>query len=129
MVDEHTIRVDKWLWSARFFKTRSLAREAVSGGHIHLNGVRVKPAREVTAGDELAIVKGSYTFRIMVKAVSAQRGSAALAQQLYIEYAESIAARMALQTEQRIAVARAPAHRPDKRARRRIIRFTRQDTE
>lgn len=129
MVDEHTIRVDKWLWAARFFKTRLLAREAVSGGHIHLNGLRVKPAREVTVGDELAIVKGRYTFYIAVQAVSAQRGSAVLAQRLYSESAESIAARVAVQTEQRLAAAQSPAHRPDKRARRRIIRFTRQDTE
>lgn len=131
MDDELKLRIDKWLWAARFFKTRSLAREAVSGGHVHLNGVRVKPAREVAIGDELAIVKGLYTFRVTVQAVSGQRGPAARAQQLYTEHADSIAARESRQTAARLASAHAPAppRRPDKRARRHIIRFTRQNQE
>lgn len=131
MSEQDKIRIDKWLWTARFFKTRSLAREAVSGGHVHLNGVRVKPSREVTVGDELSVVKAGDTFRLTVDALSAQRGPASIARQLYTEHAESIAAREARQAAQRLAAAQAPApaRRPDKRSRRRIIRFTRQNTD
>jgi len=124
-----SVRVDKWLWAARFFKTRSLAAEAVGGGHVHVNGERVKPARGLRVGDEVSVTKGPYSFRLTVTALSARRGSAEQARTLYEEHAESIAARGALAEQRRLAAAATPAprHRPDKRARRRIIRFTRKE--
>lgn len=120
------VRLDKWLWAARFYKTRALAVEAINGGHVHLNGVRVKPSRGVQCGDELLIRKGGVEFVITVAALSEQRGPAAVAQQLYAETAESRQRREALAEERRLAVAAGvlPARRPDKRGRRQITRFT-----
>lgn len=123
------VRLDKWLWAARFFKTRALAAEAVSGGHVHVNEQRVKPARAVREGDEVSVTKGPFEFRVTVTALSARRGPAAQAQTLYEEHADSIAARAAVAEQRRVAAAAmpAPSHRPDKRQRRRIVRFTRKD--
>ena len=120
------VRLDKWLWAARFYKTRALAVEAINGGHVHLNGVRPKPARAVQCGDELAIRKAGMEFVITVSGLSEQRGPATVAQQLYQESEESRRRREALAEERRLAVAAGvlPARRPDKRGRRRIIRFT-----
>lgn len=67
------VRLDKWLWAARFFKTRALAAEAINGGHVHLNGSRVKPARAVNIGDELHITKGSEVFVVLVELISDRR--------------------------------------------------------
>lgn len=119
------LRIDKWLWAARFYKTRALANEAVVGGHVHLNGSRVKPSREIKAGDQLGITKSPYTFDITILALAAKRGSASLAQGLYAESAESRQQREALEAQRRIEKAANPApdKRPDKRDRRRIIRF------
>lgn len=119
------LRIDKWLWAARFYKTRGLANEAVAGGHVHLNGSRVKPSREVKVGDRLEINKSPYTFEITVLGLAAKRGSAKLAQELYEESDDSRQRREALQAQQRIERANnpAPSKRPDKRERRRIIRF------
>lgn len=127
--DEVGVRVDKWLWAARFFKTRALAAEAVNGGHVHVNGARVKPARGVREGDELSVTKGPYTFRLTVTGVSARRGPAEQARTMYEEHPDSVAARQALAEQRRLAAAAVPAprHRPDKRERRRIIRFTRKE--
>lgn len=122
------IRLDKWLWVARFFKTRSLARDAIAGGKVHLNGHRTKPSRGLRVGDELEISRGSFRYRIRVDALSDRRGPARDAAGLYTESEESIAIRAALAEEmalKRRAAPVPPAGRPDKRARRRIIRFTR----
>jgi ribosome-associated heat shock protein Hsp15 len=89
------LRIDKWLWAARFFKTRSLAAQAVDGGRVRLNGVRVKPAKEVRPGDELTVHIGELEWVIDVRALSARRGPAAAARQLYEERAESAARRQA----------------------------------
>lgn len=91
--DRAAVRLDRWLWAARWFKTRSLATEAVTGGKVHLNGRRVKPASEVRAGDELRIRKGPYTFTVAVRSVADRRGPAREAATLYEETEESAAAR------------------------------------
>ncbi len=118
--EETRYRIDKWLWAARFFKTRALATAAVEGGKVHINGERVKPSRQVRVADELSIQKGAYSFVIEVQALSVQRGSAERAQALYTERESSIAARRALQDAQRLQAATdpQPAGRPDKRMRR-----------
>ncbi|WP_127477579.1 RNA-binding S4 domain-containing protein [Sulfurivermis fontis] len=120
------LRLDKWLWAARFYKTRALAVEAINGGHVYLNGVRPKPSRGVQCGDELAIRKAGLEFVITVTGLSERRGPATAAQQLYRESEESRQRREALAEERRLAAAAGvlPARRPDKRGRRRIIRFT-----
>lgn len=87
------VRLDKWLWAARFFKTRALAAEAIDGGKITVNDERPKRAKLIQAGDAIAVRIGPYQHRIAVRDVSARRGSAAIAQTLYSESPESIAAR------------------------------------
>ena len=91
--EPEVVRLDRWLWAARWFKTRGLATEAVTGGKVHLNGRRVKPATDVRAGDELRIRKGPYTFTVTVKGVAQRRGPARQAVTLYQETEESAAAR------------------------------------
>ena len=118
-------RLDKWLWAARFFKTRQLAAEAINGGHVHLNGQRIKPSRVVQLGDKLSVHKTPYTFEITVEGLSTRRGPAKEAQLLYAEDSQSIRKREEL-AEQRKLNAQLMPHserRPDKRDRRRIIRF------
>lgn len=119
------VRLDKWLWAARFFKTRALATEAINGGHVHLNGQRPKPSRPLQEGDELVIRKGQEEFHVLVRELSSRRGPATVAQQLYEETAESREKREALREQRRLerAAAPAPARRPDKKGRRKIIRF------
>ena len=85
VTDEHRVRLDKWLWAARFFKTRALAGEAVTGGKVHLQGHRVKPSRGVKIDDCFEIQRGYERFEIIVTAISARRGSASEAQALYRE--------------------------------------------
>jgi ribosome-associated heat shock protein Hsp15 len=120
-----SLRIDKWLWAARFFKTRALASRACDLGRIQSNGVRAKPAREVRAGDRLHIEKEGGIFEIEVLALSAIRGPAAAAQTLYRESESSRVARLHL-AEERKALANyitVPPGRPSKRDRRRIIQF------
>ena len=87
------VRLDKWLWAARFFKTRSLAQQAIEGGKVKLNGENTKPAKDVRAGDALAINIGGYEWAIRVLEVSDKRGAASVAQRLYEESEESRAKR------------------------------------
>ena len=119
------IRIDKWLWAARFFKTRSLATDAVSGGKIKLNGAATKPARDVKAGDRLEVFNSDSRWEVVVQALSEKRGPATEARQLYEETAESIAAREAEQMRRKFTVEpAADIHgRPTKRDRRRLDRF------
>jgi len=121
------VRIDKWLWAARFFKTRALASEAVEGGKVHVNGDRVKAARPLKPGDRLEIRRGPEEFELVVVALADHRGPAAFAQTLYQETEVSVARRLALAEQQRIAAAAGPRFggRPDKKARREITRFTR----
>ena len=122
-----SVRLDKWLWAARFFKTRSLAREAVAGGKVHLNGSRAKPAKPLHAGEELRIQRGEDEFIINVFELSERRGPATVAQGLYEESGENrlkreqLAEERRLQYQQRVGQGR--ERRPDKRQRRRLIRF------
>jgi len=120
------LRIDKWLWAARFFKTRSLAAEAVEGGKVHLNGARVKPAKGVNSGDSLEIRIGPFQFIVVVRGLSARRGPASEAVQLYEETAESRATREALAAQLKAEAVHGEARqgRPTKRDRRHIIRFT-----
>lgn len=120
------IRIDKWLWAARFFKTRSLATDAVvGGGKVKLNGAPTKPAREVKTGDRLEISNGETRWEVVVRALSEKRGPAVEARQLYEETADSIAAREAEQLRRKFEhEPAAEIHgRPTKRDRRRIDRF------
>jgi ribosome-associated heat shock protein Hsp15 len=120
------VRIDKWLWAARFFKTRSLAQAAVEGGKVHVNGQRVKPARRVCPGDRLEITRGFEHFEVVVRDVAERRGPAREAQRLYEETPDSRQRREREAEARRLARAATPApvHRPDKRSRRRIRRFT-----
>ena len=126
---EEKIRLDKWLWAARFFKTRSLASQAVAGGKVHVNGQRVKPARIVQAGDELKITRSEETFIVKILALCEKRRPAVEAQLLYEETAESIQVREAERAVRKMIHAgqTAPDHRPGKRDRRKIREFTRKE--
>lgn len=121
---ETKVRIDKWLWAARFFKTRSLASQAVDGGKVHCNGERIKPARAVHVGDELSIRQGAFEIKIKVRALSERRGPASEAVLLYEETPESIAARAVLKEQLRVEPSFEHKGRPTKRDRRHITRFT-----
>lgn len=116
------LRIDKWLWAARFFKTRSLATDAVGGGKVKLNGAPTKPAREIKIGDRLDIYNGNTRWELVVVALSEKRGPASEARQLYEETPDSVAAREAEQLRQKFS--RDPAAelhgRPTKRERRKL---------
>lgn len=119
------VRMDKWLWAARFFKTRAMAARACELGRIHSNGVEAKPAREVRSGDRLKVRNDAGEFDIEVLGLSALRGPASVAQTLYRESDASREARMKAAEEARAMrqFAPAPSGRPSKRDRRRIVRF------
>lgn len=119
-----SVRIDKWLWAARFFKTRAKAKDAIDGGKVHLNGQRTKPSKEVSAGDQLEITQGYDEKIINVIDVSDNRRSAEIAQKLYEETPESIK-RRELRAEQRRAAGQQVLTdgRPTKKNRRMIHRF------
>ncbi|MBO0708230.1 MAG: RNA-binding protein [Candidatus Dormibacteraeota bacterium] len=125
--DSARVRIDKWLWAARFFKTRALASEAVDGGKVHLNGDRVKAAHAIKPGDRLEIRRGQEEFEVVVRALSEQRGPAPVAQELYQETEASAAKRQVLADQHRALAAAMPRFegRPDKRSRRALAKFTR----
>ena len=122
MVESTRIRIDKWLWAARFFKTRGLATGAVVGGRVHLNGERVKPSREVRVGDTVEVRVGQVQWTVVVTGVSEKRGPASAAAALYDETAESRVQRAQRAFERRLS--RSPGAdlgaRPTKQARRRL---------
>lgn len=120
-----SVRADKWLWAARFFKTRSAAQQAIDGGRIKLDGERIKPAKTLDIGDRLSIHIGMYEWLVTVRALSDRRGPATVARELYEESAES-AARRAELIERRKAFGHPGADRegrPTKRDRRQLERW------
>lgn len=120
------MRLDKWLWAARFFKTRSLATDAIAGGKIQLNGLRTKPAHEIRVDDRLEISNGETRWEVFVKALSEQRGPASTARLLYEETPNSVSAREEQQNKRKLlADPAATLHgRPTKRDRRQLGRFS-----
>ena len=122
------VRIDKWLWAARFFKTRALATDAVLGGHVHLNGVRVKPAKDVHVGDELSIRIGTIEWTVDVLGLAEKRGPASSARELYAERPESREARERHALERRLAkpLGADLGARPTKQDRRRLEALRRQ---
>lgn len=123
MSAEAAERIDKWLWAARFFKTRGLAKTAVDGGHVHVNGCRVKPARLLHPGDTVDITLGMRKVTLTVLALSERRGPAPVAQQLYAETQESLARAETERLERRAQGPVRQGGRPTKRDRRLIHRF------
>ena len=119
---EGRVRIDKWLWAARFFKTRSLATEAVAGGRVHVEGQRVKPARDVRLGERVQVTLGESTLTVVVRALADRRGPAAQAALLYDETAESRERRERERDLHRLAPPPGAdlRGRPSKRDRRRI---------
>jgi len=116
-----SLRLDKWLWCARFYKTRSMAQDAVEGGHVQVNGERVKAARAVKVGDRLRITRERERFEVEVSGIPARRGPAAEARRHYLETPESEAARAAAREFSRLA-GPVDSGRPDKRERRDLLR-------
>lgn len=122
------VRIDKWLWAARFFKTRGLAKKAIEGGKVQYNGARVKTSKMVEPGALIKVPQGWDYWEVEVLAVSDQRRGAPEARELYRETADSLARRERETENRRLAnqAMRAPPGRPDKRERRNIQRFQRQ---
>jgi ribosome-associated heat shock protein Hsp15 len=120
------IRLDKWLWAARLYKTRSLATVAINGGKVHVNGARVKPSRDARIGDVISLTRGDDPMELTVRALSDKRGKAADAQALYEESLLSVEARAERAVLRKMKALKnpAPEKRPDKRDRRHIIKFT-----
>ena len=127
MSEKPEIRLDKWLWAARLYKTRSLATVAINGGKEHVNGARVKPSRDARLGDLISLTRGDDPMELTIRGLSDKRGKAAHAQSLYEETPGSATARAtrAVLRKERSLRNPAPEKRPDKRARRHIVRFTR----
>ena len=115
------LRIDKWLWAARFYKTRSLAVEEITRGRVHVNDLEAKPAREVKAGDKVMLRQGPVIRTLIVRGISGQRGAAPVAQQLYEETEDSVRLRLAAAEQRRLNNDPAAGHehgRPTKRDRR-----------
>ncbi len=121
------VRLDKWLWAARFFKTRSLASQAVRGGKVEINGASPKPSRLVRVGDRLRITRGELVFEVVVEQLGERRVSAPLAREMYVETEAGRKAReqQLERRRQERAAGEGSAGRPDKRQRRQIRRFVR----
>lgn len=124
-----SMRIDKWLWVARFFKTRSIAKAAIEGGKVHHNNDRVKVSRDVRIGMELTIQQGFEKKTVVVKALSSIRGGAPMAQLLYEETAESIERRELHASQRKLHNPARPDHRPSKKDRRDINRFKQENVQ
>lgn len=121
------VRADKWLWAARFFRIRTLAKEAIEGGKVHMNGQKIKTSKELHVGDILTIRQGHASVQeqktIIIKALSDNRGNAAKAQMLYTETDESIATREFFAEQRKLQNLARPSTKPDKKQRRDIKKF------
>lgn len=122
------VRIDRWLWCARFYKSRVLASAAVAGGKVHVDGQRVKPSRSIVPGDRLRITRGPFDLELIVLALPDRRGAAAEARICFEETAESVNRRARLREQHALAAAFAPRprSRPHKRDRRRLLKLHRQ---
>jgi ribosome-associated heat shock protein Hsp15 len=122
---DEKVRIDKWLWAARFFKTRSLATEAVDGGKVDVNGARAKPAKLVGVGDELRVTVGEQRYVLRVTGTGERRGSAEVARTLYEETPESLAARTRLAEQHKLSAMSYgfDEGRPNKKDRRDLRKF------
>jgi ribosome-associated heat shock protein Hsp15 len=120
------VRIDKWLWAARFFRTRALARDAIKGGKVQIEGVRVKPGRSLSVGDTLNIRRGDDEYVITIEDVGDRRLSASLAAEKYTEDPDARARREAAAEQRKLEwqARQDRQRRPDKRQRRQIVRFT-----
>ena len=125
ITEEPEIRLDKWLWAARFYKTRAIAREMVDGGKVHYNGQRTKPSKLVEVGAEIRLRQGNDEKTVRIAALSIQRRGANEAQQLYTETAESITKRESVSQARKLNALTMPhpERRPDKKGRRDLIKF------
>jgi ribosome-associated heat shock protein Hsp15 len=125
------VRIDKWLWAARFYKTRTAATEAVLGGHVRVNGLRVKPAKEVAVSDTVEVRVGLVERTVVVTGLAGRRGSAAVAVTLFSETPESIANREQAALERRLArpLGADLGLRPTKQARRRLDALRRSERD
>lgn len=123
-----SMRIDKWLWAARFFKTRSIAKEAIEGGKVHYDGDRVKVSKEVRVGMELTIRQGFDEKTVVIKALSEVRGGAPQAQLLYEETPHSVTKREFYSSQRKLANLARPDHRPSKRDRRHIHQFKQENS-
>ncbi|WP_144392284.1 ribosome-associated heat shock protein Hsp15 [Pleionea sediminis] len=126
---EEKVRLDKWLWAARFFKTRALAKAAIEGGKVHYDGQRVKPGRSAQIDGRVTLRIGFDEKEIIIKSISDRRGPAPEAQKLYEETEESIKSREEARALRKAAGITAPQKKPDKKQRRQIHRFKRINTE
>jgi ribosome-associated heat shock protein Hsp15 len=121
--DEVEVRLDKWLWAARFFKTRSMAHTAIEGGKVYVGKLRAKPSRIVSVGDVIEVTTALGQFSIIVEGLSSRRGSAKIAASLYRETEEGKARREELAETRRWAASTAPAERPNSRERKVLRRL------
>ena len=127
MTTAESVRLDQWLWAARFFKTRSLAAAAAQGGKVHVRGDRAKPARAIRVGDRLQIRRGPYEWVVTVKGLSTRCGSASEAVLLYEETADSVRNRDAAHAQAQAVPFRERGGRPTKKDRRDRARFAHED--
>lgn len=121
--DDQIVRLDKWLWACRFYKTRSIARAAIDGGKVFVDGLRAKPSKAVAVGQEIQLTNAAGTWIVVVEGLSSQRRSASIAATLYCETEESRRGREQLKDMRSLASASAPPERPNTQERRLIRRL------
>ncbi|WP_410211394.1 RNA-binding S4 domain-containing protein [Aquirhabdus sp.] len=122
------VRIDKWLWAARFYRTRTLAKEAIEGGKVHFQGERVKVSKEIRVGMELTIRQGFDEKTVQIASLSVMRGNATAAQHLYQETEASIARRELMNAARKLSNQARPDHRPNKHERQQLQRFQQNST-
>jgi ribosome-associated heat shock protein Hsp15 len=128
--DPAKVRLDRWLWAASFYKTRSAAKDAIDGGRVHCGGQRAKPSKEVGVGTELEISRGESDYIVVITAIAQRRGSAAEAERLYRETPESAERRAEVAKQRRLlGPMSAPQMRPDRRDRRELMRLKQSNPE